>query len=121
MRSIFEELTDVGLLCLQNHSPGGFGHGRYHLSRRSDRRHHGGLVVLRFALKERAMTTEVMQTEAQRESQRESSVLPARSDVGRGLQWTPIIVGALIATALSSILITFAATVGLGVSSSSPT
>jgi hypothetical protein len=36
-------------------------------------------------------------------------------------QWTPIIVGALIATALSSILITFAATVGLGVSSSAPT
>jgi hypothetical protein len=37
------------------------------------------------------------------------------------LQWTPIIVGALTATALSSILVTFAATVGLGVSSASPT
>jgi hypothetical protein len=37
------------------------------------------------------------------------------------LQWTPIVVGALTATALSSILITFAGTIGLGVSSSAPT
>ena len=37
------------------------------------------------------------------------------------LQWTPIIAGALAASALSLILITFAATVGLGVSSTSPT
>ena len=36
------------------------------------------------------------------------------------LQWTPIIAGALAATALSLILVTFAAAVGLGVSSSSP-
>ena len=37
------------------------------------------------------------------------------------LQWTPIVAGALTACAVSSILITFAATVGLGVSSTSPT
>lgn len=37
------------------------------------------------------------------------------------LQWTPIIAGALTATAVSSILVTFAATVGLGVSSAAPT
>ncbi len=37
------------------------------------------------------------------------------------LQWTPIIAGALAATALSLILVTFAAAVGLGVSSSAPT
>src|ERR1700759_3932321 len=37
------------------------------------------------------------------------------------LKWTPIVVGALTATALSLILITFAATVGLGVSSAAPT
>lgn len=37
------------------------------------------------------------------------------------LEWTPIVAGALTATALSSILITFAATVGLGVSSAAPT
>ncbi|WP_291692539.1 hypothetical protein [Bradyrhizobium sp.] len=36
------------------------------------------------------------------------------------LQWTPIVAGALFATALSSILVTFAAAVGLGVSSASP-
>src|SRR3954447_26113447 len=39
----------------------------------------------------------------------------------KSLQWTPIIAGALAATALSLILVTFAAAVGLGVSSSAPT
>jgi hypothetical protein len=38
-----------------------------------------------------------------------------------GLQWTPIIAGAFAASTLSLILVTFAATVGLGVSSTSPT
>jgi hypothetical protein len=37
------------------------------------------------------------------------------------LQWTPIVAGALVACAVSSIMITFAATVGLGVSSAAPT
>jgi hypothetical protein len=37
------------------------------------------------------------------------------------LEWTPVIAGALAATALSLILVTFAAAVGLGVSSTSPT
>ncbi len=36
-------------------------------------------------------------------------------------QWTPVIAGALAATALSLILVTFAAAVGLGVSSTAPT
>jgi hypothetical protein len=39
----------------------------------------------------------------------------------RYLQWTPVVAGALGATALSLILVTFAAAVGLGVSSTSPT
>ncbi len=39
----------------------------------------------------------------------------------RYLQWTPVIAGALAATALSLILVTFGAAVGLGVSSTSPT
>jgi hypothetical protein len=39
----------------------------------------------------------------------------------RYLQWTPVIAGALAATALSLILVSFAAAVGLGVSSTSPT
>src|SRR5436305_13551679 len=39
----------------------------------------------------------------------------------RYLQWTPVIAGALAATALSLILVTFAAAAGLGVSSSAPT
>src|SRR4051812_28584753 len=37
------------------------------------------------------------------------------------IQWTPVIAGSLAATALSFILITFAAAVGLGVSSTAPT
>ncbi|HMF75583.1 MAG TPA: hypothetical protein VK604_07965 [Bryobacteraceae bacterium] len=39
----------------------------------------------------------------------------------RYLEWTPVIAGALGATALSFILVTFAAAVGLGVSSAAPT
>ena len=47
---------------------------------------------------------------------------PARRDIAPSyVQWTPIVLGALAATALSSILITFAATIGLGVTSTSPT
>jgi hypothetical protein len=37
------------------------------------------------------------------------------------LQWTPVIAGALTAVAVSSILVSFATTVGLGVSSAAPT
>ena len=37
------------------------------------------------------------------------------------LQWTPVVAGAICAAALSFILVTFAAAVGLGVSSTSPT
>jgi hypothetical protein len=51
----------------------------------------------------------------------EVAPVPRRLDTPWTLQWTPIVVGALTATALSSILITFAATVGLGVSSAAPT
>jgi hypothetical protein len=48
-------------------------------------------------------------------------VAPAqRGIVVSSIQWTPIVLGALAATALSSILITFAATIGLGVASTSP-
>jgi hypothetical protein len=51
----------------------------------------------------------------------EASPVARRLDEPWTLQWTPIIAGALIATAVSSILVTFAATVGLGVSSAAPT
>jgi hypothetical protein len=46
----------------------------------------------------------------------------ARTDVAlRFLQWSPIVFGALAATALSSVLLTFAVTIGLGVASTAPT
>jgi hypothetical protein len=46
----------------------------------------------------------------------------ARDDVApRFLQWSPMVLGAFAATALSSVLLTFAVTIGLGVSSTAPT
>src|ERR1700686_4441499 len=39
----------------------------------------------------------------------------------RYVSWTPVILGALVATALSSILLAFGATIGLGVTSAAPT
>ena len=46
----------------------------------------------------------------------------ARNDNGwRYLEWSPIVLGALAATALSSVLLGFGATVGLGISSTAPT
>jgi hypothetical protein len=51
----------------------------------------------------------------------EATPVARRLDEPWTLQWTPIAAGALTATAVSSILVTFAATVGLGVSSAAPT
>jgi hypothetical protein len=47
------------------------------------------------------------------------STVPAHD--GWTLDWTSIIIGSLVAAAVSAILVTFGAAVGLGVSSSSPT
>jgi hypothetical protein len=45
-----------------------------------------------------------------------------RTDRGaRYLQWSPVVLGAFAATALSFVLVTFGASVGLGVTSASPT
>jgi hypothetical protein len=51
----------------------------------------------------------------------ETTPVARRLDEPWTLRWTPIIAGALTATAVSTILVTFAATVGLGVSSAAPT
>jgi hypothetical protein len=54
----------------------------------------------------------------------ESSVEPTRlaqADVMWRFKWSPIVVGALTATAVSSIMVTFGATLGLGISSAAPT
>ena len=52
--------------------------------------------------------------------QMESTAAPAGAPA-RYITWTPAILGALAATALSSILVAFGATVGLGISSTAPT
>lgn len=52
------------------------------------------------------------------------SIEPGAASVevpSRYLSWTPVILGALIATALSSILLAFGVALGLGVSSTAPT
>lgn len=51
----------------------------------------------------------------------EPTPVAGRLDEPWTLQWTPIVAGALTATAVSSILVTFAVAVGLGVSSAAPT
>src|ERR1700743_886075 len=55
------------------------------------------------------------------ESERVTTVSPVPSYDGWTLDWTSIVVGALVAAAVSAILVTFGSAVGLGVSSSSPT
>src|SRR3954447_15023725 len=52
----------------------------------------------------------------------ENPVLAPQADLAPGgVQWSPVILGALAATALSFVLVTFAAAVGLGVMSAAPT
>ena len=51
----------------------------------------------------------------------EPTSVAGRLDEPWTLQWTPIVAGALTTTAISSILVTFAVAVGLGVSSAAPT
>src|SRR6476659_11112433 len=48
-------------------------------------------------------------------------MVPVLDAPARYASWTPIILGALMATALSSILLAFGATIGLGISSAAPT
>jgi hypothetical protein len=51
----------------------------------------------------------------------EDPIVPVVNTPTRYATWTPIILSAVIATALSSILLAFGATIGLGVTSAAPT
>ena len=51
----------------------------------------------------------------------EERIYPDHIAASRSLGWTPAIAGALIATALSAVLIAFGTAIGLGVASSAPT
>ena len=51
----------------------------------------------------------------------EEQVQPSNIVAPRYLAWTPAVAGALIATALSTVLVAFGAAIGLGVASSAPT
>ena len=87
----------------------GGNHARSYLSRRLDRCDSGDFVLLRSSL---APWRSRWKTSRRR---READIAP------RFLQWSPIVLGALAATALSSVLLTFAVTIGLGVTSTAPT
>jgi hypothetical protein len=63
------------------------------------------------------MSTETLEVEALADAPIEETPI----EEAWTLKWTPIVAGALAACAVSSILITFAASVGLGVSSAAPT
>lgn len=86
---------------------GGY-YGRNHLSGRTDRYHHGRTFIFW-----PAMTT--LENPVTEPRMIDRSASPWR------LEWSPIVLGALTAAAVSTILLTFGATVGLGVSSASPT
>lgn len=88
---------------------GGKFHEWFNLSDRFDRRHHGDPVIPRTALMTAPSEVDV--------TPRPDGVAAPSSYVS----WSPVVVGALVATALSSILLTFGITVGLGVSSAAPT
>jgi hypothetical protein len=84
-------------------------HEWFDLSHWFDRRHYGDPVILRIALMTMPAEVEVL-------------VAPDEAEVRSSyVSWTPVVIGALVATALSSILLTFGATVGLGVASAAPT
>jgi hypothetical protein len=92
---------------------GGNFHEWFDLSDRLDRRHHGDPVISRTALMTISEDVEVMVAEEE--------LAAAEDAASRYLSWTAVILGALVAAALSSILLTFGATIGLGLSSTAPT
>jgi hypothetical protein len=51
----------------------------------------------------------------------EERAYPSNFGASRYLAWTPVVAGALIATALSTVLIAFGTAIGLGVASAAPT
>jgi hypothetical protein len=107
-RSPCEELCEASQIIPSNFSQE-VGHERSHLSGRTCGGNLGGLVLLRPSLKGAEMSLENI------------GVAPRGDVAPRFLQWSPIVLGALAATALSFILVTFAAAVGLGVMSTAPT
>src|SRR5690242_5019231 len=81
-------------------------HERYHLSHRPDRGDHGHPVLLRPALRAFKMTIVSDETRV----------------VGRPrIHWPAIFAGAFAAAALATVLHSFAAAIGLAVSSTAPT
>src|SRR5215475_6485320 len=88
-------------------------HGRFDLSDRLDRDHHVHSLGLWPSLRTHTMSIETVE--------RETLAAERPADDQWTLQWSPIVAGALTACAVSFIMITFATTVGLGVSSAAPT
>jgi hypothetical protein len=94
--------------------------GRHNLPRGTYRHHHVHSITLRPALEATMSIDPTLEPSRAELSAAEPSPVPRRDGLWQ-LQWSPIFVGALTATAVSSIMVTFGATLGLGVSSSAPT
>src|ERR1700759_3221735 len=99
-----------GVRCLNR----GRKHERLNLPHRFDRRHSGDLVVLRPALILRPSegTTPV-------ETSNRVATVPVETATAF-FQWTPVVAGAFVASAVSLILIAFGIAIGFSVVSSSP-
>jgi hypothetical protein len=110
-RGTVEPSYPPALIGAQGHG-GGFNE-RLDLSGRLGSGHIGGAFLFRSEIRTREMALESAVTGP--------AVTGAHDLEPKYLQWTPVIAGALAATALSLIFVTFAAAVGLGVSSTAPT
>ena len=86
---------------------------RYHLPHRTDRGDHGDLVVLWSPLNAHWKGSPVTNVETR-------PLSPADETITY-IQWGPIVAGALAAAALATVLHSFAAAIGLSVSSAAPT
>jgi hypothetical protein len=86
-------------------------HASVDLSHRSDRGHHGDTLILRVALMTISESVEAIVAP-------EGIVAPEYTSY---VSWTPVVLGALVAAAFSSILLAFGATMGLAVTSAAPT
>src|SRR5690242_15715746 len=87
----------------------GAGHAPDHLHCRTDCRHSCDSFLLRPSLRSRMTMIE------------DERVYPENPAAPRYLGWSPAVAGALIATALSTVLIAFGTAIGLGVASAAPT
>jgi hypothetical protein len=104
-----------GLFGVRSHKTAGGNGERFDLSGRADRHHPVHSVILRAPLM-------LASNEAARRVEASEPIAAATLEVATSfVQWSAVIAGALVALALSLVLIAFGSALGLGIVSSSPT